>query len=282
MKHTTVFDFASLGLCMATVAKESSTAWEGLGKEHASLQGRLIRLYTKLRPYLHSIEGTNHLLDSKLGNLRNFASKHGLKETFHDLAGDHGLAMATSVKITMGAEALFDSWSAPQAGGRSVRYKTIRLISTAEIDVFRVGNNRLFKIPTPDGLNMWLIATPPPKDALSLTELALDVTPASIRIDRRFKDLVMPVLNIDQTASLGWLQGMATTSASHKINQAKQRVKVEVGAAPFENSPLWTPEDNDPSKHVVLDKGLAGWFTDGHNPVPLATFYAGQDSWVRV
>lgn len=280
------FDPATLAKALTVLTKEAavSTAWQpveepGLTRQ---LQARLLAWYDKNWQQIEELQGLKSKSSASADVLNAFLQDNGFPAMFRPISrGGVGAAAILDMLVRWAVKADLTRLITHDRSSNEKRYLAFEIPKPGFelFDVPELGS-KLVKLNTQDGTAVWLTICDRPQRGLDLADLAIGSLAARVPADTQWvSSVIAPVVGINTTVNIAWMLGVH--AEGHRIDQAFQVFKLHMdqeGAQVKTATGLATARGMAP-KPLRFDRPFAGWLTQPGSEIPIAAFYAAENSW---
>lgn len=278
--RTVVLDPATMAKALTRLAKEIDNGSTWLPATGGA-QAFFLAWYLSNAEAVEGLKGLQTEASDDAAILNKFLMDNGFEPQFREIEdGGYGAAAILDMLVEWKAKASLTEIFAHN-GHEEQAYPAFK-VPDHGIEVFDVPDQRdkLVRLDAKDGSSVWIMMADQPEHELDLLELAMRAMTSKTHVDRTWIDgAIVPTLDIAASVPLEWMLGV--TCGDHYINQAFQAFRLRMndkGARAQTMSGFATARGLNP-KPITFNRPFAGWFTQANSEVPIALFYAAQDSW---
>lgn len=308
---TLVLDPATMAKTLTRLRKEigNGKSWKAGEEAHPNypLQERLLKWYDQNWDKVEMLEGLKTEASTSDKVLNQFLTDNGFEPMFRPIPpGCWGAAAILDMLVSWAVKASLTSLTTLNADYSRTEHTAFE-IPEQGFEIFDVLGQpyQLVKIHTLEqpkdasrlvvrsqggtqglpaagkkGGAVWLIMADRPQHGLDLVDLAVKSMATRTPADSEWiSSVVVPTLEIDAKVNLDWMLGVH--AGSQLIDQAFQIFKLRMnqeGARVKAATGFATRESLAP-KPLLFDSPFTGWFTQADSEIPIAAFYADEDSW---
>lgn len=249
-----------------------------------SVQRRWLSWFEANKPAVERLKDIKAKISVSADVLNEFLEENGFEPLFKEIENGVGVAaiMDMLVKWAVPGTLVDMPVSLPVGGRPEPRYVRSFKMPKRGFELYMPdGYDLLVRLHAEDGSSAWVAMMDQPADQLALVETASKLLDRrSGELDYRFTDVVVPVVEFEETMSLDWLLGLGR--GAHQIQQAFQVVKWrldEEGARVEAATGLATERGMRIEEPLRIDRPFLLFLTQPGSNIPVGVTYVTPDRW---
>jgi hypothetical protein len=279
--RTLALDPVTMAKALTRLAGEidNGSTWETMS-DH--VQERFLTWYHQHKAEVEGLKNLKTEVGRDAAPLNKFLVDNGFEPMFREIAhGGYGAAAILDMLVEWRTKASPSRFFTHENDEEQV-HEAFEMPSDG-VEIFDVPGQRdkLVKIDTKDDSAVWIMMADQPEHGLDLLDLAMKTMASKKPRSYNSASVIVPMVDIATEVPLDWMLGV--NCGSHYIEQAFQQFRVrmnEQGARAKVATGFATRECMIVAEEpITFDRPFAGWFTQEHSELPMALFYAAQDSW---